>query len=186
MSSGDIDDVLADQADWIQILSSNDDLRSYLHTAWQLSPIRLFFIPFGAGMNEDGTRVYISHDIQTVIDDIECAPALVRHETTEWGLRKFAGIGLDYLNDPTGHRLANRAEHDLVQVLLGDDGWERYSEIIDPQVLNSERTNLKDKPTPKDLALYPYEDEEIENLLEAMSNKRSEEEWLKLQKRRSV
>ena len=186
MSSGDIDDTLASQEEFHRLLADNEDLRKYLHTAWQLNPIRLFFIPYGAGMNNDGTRVYISHDIQTVIDDIECAPALVRHETTEWGLRVYASIGLDYLDDPTGHRLANRAEHDLVQVLLGSDGWEKYSEIIDPQVLNSERTDLKDKPIPKDLAFYPYEEDMILKMLEEMENERSSEEWAKLIARRNV
>lgn len=181
MSAGDIDNVLASEGelDWLRL--HHPDLNAYLTMAWSLKPIRTFFIPAGAGISDSGKRVYISYDIQTIVDGIECESCLVRHETTEWGLRLFAGIGYDYFLDPRGHRLGNRAECDCALHLLGrDDAWEIYSEIIDPQVVIDERMEFDEKPVPRDLALYPYEDEQREALQMAMWNKRSEEEWSRL------
>jgi len=182
MSSGDIDDKLGDAEELAYYRQQNQRFNDYLEGAYRLVPVRTFFIPFGAGISTDGQRVYISYDIATIVQGTECFSALVRHETTEWGLREFFKIGEYYESDPHGHRLANRAEHDRVVQLLarGEIGWELYTEIIDPQVVLAERQDLNDKPVPKDLALYPYEDEMIEKINEAVLNDRSEEEWLKL------
>ena len=181
MTSGDIDDKL-ESAEWlVELREGNAEFNAYLIKAWQFRPVRTFFIPFGAGISEDGQRVYISHDIQTIIDGVECENALVRHETTEWALRKFCSIGVDYLTDPSGHRLANRAEHDRVMELLArENGWELYEEIINPQVILDEREEFEDLPIPQDLALYPYEDVIANNLYSAMRNERSKEEWDKI------
>src|SRR5215469_7202092 len=110
MSAGDIDDVLGPQGELERLRALHPELDEYLTRAWRFSPARGFFIPFGAGISEDGLTAYISYDIQATIRDIDCSSALVRHETTEWALRKFCGIGEDYADDPRGHRLANRAE----------------------------------------------------------------------------
>lgn len=184
MSSGDIDDVLAPTFRLEALITQHDELRSYLNLAWGYRPIRTFFIPWGAGISSNGQRVYISYDIQTIVNGIECESALVRHETTEWGLRQYCGIGEDYLRDPSGHRLGNRAEHDRVVVLLNrEDAWEIYSEIIDPQVIRAERQEFSKLPIPLDLALYPYDTDTQDKLLEAMHSPRSQEEWAKLNRR---
>lgn len=181
MSTGDLDNRLGDADDLAALIAENPDLRAYLEIAWNLAPVTTFFIPYGAGISADGKRVYRSYDIQTQIQGINCDSALVRHETTEWGLRHFLGIGEDYISDPTGHRFANRAEHDLVNQLLNrEDGWDVYSEIIDPQITNSEREEFEDYPVPRDLAMYPYDEDLQARLREAMLNDRSEEEWRKI------
>jgi hypothetical protein len=177
MSTGDIDDRLAPEGDLQEIIEGNQQLKEYLKTAYSLLPIRSFFIPFGAGMSFDGTRVYISMDINTMLDGIDISPVLIRHETTEWGLREFAEIGEDYARDPTGHRLANRAEFELITHLLGEDGWERYVDFIDPQVIKDERESFDDKPVPADLALYPYDDVQKENIQSAQFNAASRRAW---------
>ncbi len=181
MSAGDIDDRLGDAEELARLRATDHHFSMWLQAAYQLHPIRTFFIPYGAGISEDGNHVYISYDIQTIVDGIECESALVRHEATEWGLRHFFGIGEDYESDPSGHRLANRAEHDrVVQLLVREDAWDIYTEIIDPQVILAERTDIGEKPVPKDLAMYPY-DENLQNkLIEAQLNDRSNEEWSKL------
>jgi hypothetical protein len=181
MSAGDIDDVVGDEEYLEQLRKDNIPFHLYLLKAFFFKPIRTFFIPFGAGISEDGQRVYISRDLQTNIQGVECESALVRHETTEWGLRFFCQIGEDYLTDPTGHRLANRAEHDrIVQLLDTPDAWFTYTTIIDNQIIREERTDLKDKPLPRDLARYPYEDAEWDKIEEAMYNEYSIEEWDRL------
>lgn len=182
MASGDIDDTLGPGAELDNLRRQNIELDQYLIRAWQFKPVRTFFIPFGAGISNDGERVYISYDIQTCIDGVECENALVRHETTEWALREFAGIGKDYAADPSGHRLANRAEFEMVAALLAprDDPWGLYSEIVDEQVINAERTRFDERPIPQDLALYPYSYGMRGKLQEAMLNDRSWEEWAKI------
>jgi hypothetical protein len=181
MSTGDIDNHLGPEGELERLRAENPDLDAYLTKAWALAPCRVFFIPYGAGISDNGQRPYISNDVQTSINGRECDSALVRHETTEWGLRHFLGIGQDYLDDPIGHRLANRAEAERVEAILEcEDAWELYSSIIDPQVELDERQDLEEKPLPKDLALYPYDQGMIEKIKEAMENERSMEEWRKL------
>ena len=181
MSAGDIDDHLGSQETLNRLLVEKPEFASYCASAWSLPPIRTFFIPFGAGISDAGNRVYISYDLQTMVDNVECANALVRHETTEWALRQFCSIGLDYSSDPSGHRLANLVEHDRVCSLLDrPEAWDRYCEIIDPQVILDERQSFADKSVPKDLALYPYPPDIADRLRQAMWNVRSEQEWGKL------
>lgn len=182
MSSGDIDNRLGSAEELERLRQSDSEFNSYLEWAWKdIRPIRTFFIPYGAGISEDLRRVYISYDLQTVIDGIECVSALIRHETVEAALRCYLSIGLDYLSDPRGHRLGNRAEHDWVNILLNRaDGWELYSEIIDEQIILEERTNVKGRPIPLDLSLYPYEEKLYDNLKAEMYNDRSREEWARL------
>jgi len=180
MSSGDIDDTLAPEGVLEDLRLRNQAFNQYLIEAFACVPIRTFFIPYGAGISADGDRVYISYDVQTTMNGVDCGSALVRHETVEWGLRKFCGIGIDYLSDPSGHRIANRCEADHVNALLGsEEGWELYTEILDLQILIDERTEFEDRPIPQDLAMYPYTDAMREKLVSAMSNARSMEEWNK-------
>jgi len=179
MASGDIDDRLGSAEQLERLCVRYPDFDQYL-SIWSIVPIRTFFVPFGAGISADGQRVYISYDLQTVVDGVECESALVRHETTEWGLRRYCDIGTDYSSDPRGHWLANRAEHDrVVQLLSRPSGWELYCEIIDPQVILDERLDFEDKPIPFDISFYPYPESIRMKLREAMLNARSEEEWSK-------
>jgi len=182
LSTGDIDNRLGPELELSQLRATNPEFDAYLRVAWQFKPIRTFFVPYGAGCSSDGQRVYISYDVQSNIDGIECESALVRHETTEWALREFLNIGDNYAEDPSGHRLANRAEFDRVNELLRDrvDAWELYSEIIDEQVLNAERQQYSDRPIPQDLAMYPYSPHERAKLQDAMGNDRSWDEWERL------
>jgi hypothetical protein len=183
LSAGDIDDHEASPSELASYLSQSAELSSYLEWAWRLKPIRSFFIPFAAGISEDGRTVYISHDIQTYFEGIELETALVRHETTEWGLRHYLGVGDEYTDDPMGHRIANNAEFDRVRQLLDrPDAIEAYEAWMDPQVFTSERTNITGKPVPRDLAMYPYEEDTgtYNALQEEMWNDRSVEEWERL------
>lgn len=183
MSSGDIDDHEEPATTLARYRRENKDFNDYLVAAWQRKPIRSFFIPFAAGISEDGTVVYISNDIQTYFEGMELESALVRHETTEWALRFYLGVGDDYGNDPIGHRIANNAEFDRVRQLLDrPNALNLYEEWMDPQVFTSERTKLRGKPIPQDLAIYPYEDDTTlcDEIREEMLNERSMEEWEKL------
>src|SRR5437899_2076992 len=100
-------------------------------------PIRRAGVPFGAGISESGETVYIDPRLDTVVDGVNVDKALLTHEVVEWGLRQFARIGMDYADDPRGHRIANRAEYNTVTQLFPDlepeAAWERYDEFIDPQ-----------------------------------------------------
>lgn len=182
MSAGDIDDhEYAGLLD--KYRAESEELDEYLKLAWTFRPVRSFFIPFAGGMSEDGMTVYISHDIQTYFEGIDLETALVRHETTEWGLRRYLGIGEEYSDDPTGHRIANNAEFDRVRQLLDrDNALKIYEEWMDPQVFTSERTQITGKPIPRDLALYPYEEDTklYDELQQEMWNERSIEEWRRL------
>jgi len=183
MSAGDIDDSEEPASTLYRLRAENREFDDYLRWAWQLKPIKLFFIPYAAGINEEGTMVYISHDITTYFEGIELENALVRHETTEWALRYYLGIGEEYSDDPIGHRISNNAEFDRVRALLDrPNAIDLYEEWIDPQIHTTERTDVKDKPIPRDLALYPYEDDIalLDELQEEMYNDRSMEEWGKI------
>jgi hypothetical protein len=183
MSAGTIDDKEEPASTLTRLRLDNPDFNKYLEWAWSIKPIRTFFIPYAAGISENGKHVYISYDIQTEIDGVELENCLVRHETTEWALRYYLGIGEDYANDPLGHRISNNAEFDRVRQLMDrPDALEIYKEIIDEQVYRSEREAVEGRPVPRDLALYPYEDrpEFVDTLQEEMFNERSEEEWDKL------
>src|SRR5260370_2614265 len=181
MSSGDIDNKLAGEGELPYLRQASFALDEYLEQAWLIQRIRTFFLPCGAGISEDGKTVFISYDLQTIVNGVECENALVRHETTEWGLREFCKIGEDYLTDPRGHRISNRAEFDRVVQLLGiEDAWDVYSEIIDEQIINEERQEFEGRPIPRDLALYPYEEDQRPELKEEMLNDRSYEELAKI------
>lgn len=182
MSAGDIDDKVEPPMVFHNAMRNNASFHAYIERAWRLKPVRSFFIPWGAGISDDGETVYISYDIQTVVDGVECENALVRHETTEWALRHFLGIGDDYSADPSGHRIANGIEFDRVRALLGYDNIDIYREVIDEQVLRDERIDFSGKPIPRDLALYPYEsDDDVRaRIMGEMFNDRSVEEWEKL------
>jgi len=166
MTSAAIDDTLAPAEELAALRTNNEQFNDYLRWAWKQIPNRNFFVPYGAGISENGARVYISNDIATLVEGIDCADALLRHETTEWALRTFLRIGDDYENDPRGHRLANRAEHDRVLALLDrPEAWELYTSHINPQVLFDERESLEGKRLPVDLALYPYPEHMVNQML---------------------
>ena len=183
MSAGDIDDTLAPEGQLEALCAANPIYNEYLIRAWHFIPIRTFFIPYGAGVSEDLERVYVSYDLQTIIDGIETVECVLRHETAEGGARVYCDpqIGFDYAKDSRGHWLGNRAEHDRVlELLRRPDAWEIYGEIIDAQVVLEERTKFADKPVPLDLALYPYDERFRDMIREAQVNDRSAEEWEKL------
>ena len=161
MSSGDIDDILGSAAQLQRYLEQSDDLRTYLLIADSL-PILRATIPYGAGISTDGQTRYIDSRIDTIFNGVDVGSALARHESVEWGLREFCGVGVDYANDPMGHRLANRAELDKLNELIPNYAndmanlWADYDDFIDPQIREIEYAPL-DENVPLDLAMYPYE-----------------------------
>jgi hypothetical protein len=189
MSAGDIDDKEEPLSTLARLRIENKDFDEYLMWARNIVPVRTFFIPFGAGVSEDGKTVYVSYDVQTTINGIDYESALVIHETTEWALRRYLGIGDDYADDPLGHRIANSAEFTRVRTLGGGNaGLDIYQEIIDEQIHRTERMEITGRPIPRDLALYPYEDDVglCDKLQEEMFNERSDEEWFKLHPPESI
>ncbi len=173
ISAGDIDDRLGPEGELASLRTEYPSLDAYLNRA--LAVNHDYNIPYGAGISEDGQTVYIDSRLDTMVNGVDCAQALATHETTEWALREFCGIGLDYAADPRGHRLANRAEYEKVNELLGNPGsgdyeanWEAYDDALDPQIRRIEHAEIGIAPA--DLALYPYEGTAIlERLREAMS-----------------
>lgn len=158
MSAGDVDDTLGSEAELQSLLRENRALGDYLKGATELPILRGNDIPFGAGISTDGQRRYIDRHLHTRFRGLDISQALATHESTEWGLRKFAQIGVDYPKDPSGHRLANRAEFIALARIFqssADEGlWRDYSNFIDPQVKRDEKENIEEPP--QDLALYPY------------------------------
>jgi len=160
MASGDIDDQLGSEVELNRLMTQFPDFARYYDQIEDIPISTAFHIPYGAGIAELGTHVYVSSDINPVVLGVDCSRALAYHEATEWALRKFAGIGVDYAHDPAGHRLANRAEAMCAARLLDKplaEGWRIYSRYIDPQVRYDESEPVRD--CPPDLALYPYPEE---------------------------
>ena len=140
-----------------RLLGGNREFSEYFKKIEHLRISRDFHIPYGAGISNDGAKVYISSDIKTIVQGVDCGICLVYHEATEWGLREFCKIGLDYNKDPRGHEFANRVEARKASELLGlplEEAWKIYGRIIDPQVMHDEDGVVAD--VPGDLALYPY------------------------------
>lgn len=160
MSAGDIDDQLGPEGKLTELRHEYPDLDTYLSKIGDLK-IERACVPFGAGISEDGQTIYIDPRINTILDGIDLAPALAIHESTEWGLRTFCAIGTDYANDPEGHRLANRAEHNAVGLLLtavaddADEAWKIYDDFINPQITKLEHDEIG--AVAPDMDLYPYE-----------------------------
>ena len=80
---------------------------------------------------------------------------------------------MDYANDPSGHRLANRSEAQLVEEMGVD--LDAYDEHLDPQLRKIEKLPLHN--VPKDLALYPYTSDEdlLDRIREAQYSVEEEE-----------
>lgn len=157
MSAGDIDDTLGSILELERLKMQFQDFQVYWNAIDTLPISRTFHIPYGAGINAKGTIVYVSSDIDPFVNSIDCASALAYHEATEWALRKFCQVGVDYAHDPQGHRLANRAEAERAAKLLSlpvDAAWKLYSKHIDPEVQYDESEPIAN--VPPDLALYPY------------------------------
>jgi hypothetical protein len=81
---------------------------------------------------------------------------------------------MDYVNDPSGHRLANRSEAQLVEEMGVD--LDAYDEHLDPQLKKIEKLPLHN--VPKDLALYPYTSDEalLDRIREGQYSVEEEEE----------
>jgi hypothetical protein len=161
MSAGDIDDRLGPEGRLRQLRQDYPELDAYLAKADTLPIQRVSGIPYGAGISTDGQTRYINSELQTVLDGVDISLALATHESVEWALRQFCGIGEDYQDDPSGHRLANRAEYEKVSELFGvteettNGLWADYDGFLDPQLAALEHAEII--APPKDLALYPYE-----------------------------
>lgn len=171
MSAGDIDDRLGPVGELSRLRRKFPQLNQYLQTVDSLE-IHRATIPFGAGISKYGQRPYVDERLDLEFDGKNVAVCLRAHECTEWALRKWADIGVDYDFDPRGHRLANRAEFEELARLHGsadeDELWDAYNEFLDPQLRKLEHAPLTN--VPPDLALYPYESDEkmMERLREAM------------------
>lgn len=159
MSSGDIDDTLASIEEYNQALQ-NPEFSAYISGIDQLPINREYDIPFGAGISRDGRTRYIDRNIHTRFRGADISSVLATHESWEWAARRWLGIGMDYQRDPSGHRLANRAElHALMQRVSSPVGgeaelWRAYDNFVDPQVKRDESESIK--KVPPDLDLYPY------------------------------
>lgn len=161
MSAGDIDDKLGPSDELSRLRSENPELNKYILYIPARRIVRAE-VPFSAGISQDGYVCYIDPRLNTILDGVDISPALREHECTEWALREFCQIGMDYASDPRGHRLANRAEYEKVSELFPGriDGWlwEYYDIFLDPQVRFIETAPLTS--VPKDLDLYPYASDE--------------------------
>src|SRR6202035_3796358 len=109
MSAGDIDDRLGPEGSLEELRAKCPDLDAYLRIANALPWVKTFSIPFLAGISNDGQTRYIDHRLDTILRGFDISPALATHESVEWAIRRWTGIGEDYTTDPRGHRLANRA-----------------------------------------------------------------------------
>lgn len=164
MSAGDIDDRLGPEGELERLCFENEELGIYI-TEMDSLPIERASIPFGAGISQDGQTRYIDSRINCDLNGTDVSICLVTHESVEWALREFCGIGEDYASDPRGHRLANRAEYEKVADLFGvvhdnaEDVWMDYDDFIDPQIRAIEHDPLAN--VPKDLALYPYAEDSV-------------------------
>jgi hypothetical protein len=162
MSSGDIDDFLGPSAELERLIATHADLRQYLEWARANIEIVRAECPYTGGISTDLKVAFIDPRLNTILADTDIIRAPVTHEFTEGGLRKFCQIGIDYAEDPRGHRLANRAEYNVVMEILGpvfpgptDDPWSIYDDFMDTQVRKIEKLPLT-KVDPR-LWLYPYE-----------------------------
>lgn len=166
MTAGDIDDHLGPIGELQRLANETPRLKDYLAGIDDL-PIYRGSIPFSAGISVDGRIRYLDNALDTSLNGVDVSLALATHESVEWALREFCQIGVDYANDPRGHRLANREEYEKVTDLWSKSGkpniweeapenglWEQYDDFIDPQVRRIEKSPVSD--VPPDLALYPY------------------------------
>jgi hypothetical protein len=161
MTSGDIDDTLGPKGELDRLRQKFVQLDTYL-SYMESRPILRAGVPFGAGISRDGQTVYVDSRLDVHISGVDVSQALSTHEQVEFGLRQFAGIGEEYESDPRGHRLANRAEYDVVANLFPEmdpnEAWDMYDEHIDPQIREIETAPLSN--VPYNLATYPYEHDE--------------------------
>lgn len=180
MSAGDIDDRLGPDGELSRLRKLHTNLDEYLATADDLPIISATGIPYGAGISNDGQRRYINSALNTELDGVDLKPALATHESVEWALRKFCGIGEVYQSDPKGHRLANRAEMEKVSGIFGvhlshndedreNELWKQYDDFLDPQLAALEHAEIISPPA--DLAMYPYVNTELyDKIREAQRN----------------
>ena len=173
MSSGDIDDRLGPKGKLAELRQTSSKLDGYL-AQMDSRPIDRAGIPYGAGISKDGSTVYVDSRLDTILDGVDVIPALAVHEQVEWALREYLGIGKNYAEDPTGHRIANREEYERVASLFPEmnpgEAWDEYDALIDPQVRKIEMEPLSDVPA--DLATYPYEHDE--KMMEKINAARSD------------
>ena len=157
MSTGDIDDRLGPEGRLEELRKEYPDLDNYLTGLTSIVVNRDYDIPYTAGISTDGLTVYIDRRLNLDLDGKDLTPAVMTHECVEWALREFCSIGEDYQYDPTGHRLANRAEMEVAEHILGrgQEAWDLYDDFMDPQVRRIEHAKIE--KVPSDLALYPYE-----------------------------
>jgi hypothetical protein len=179
MSAGDIDDRLGPSGELAKLRALHSDLDEYLKGADDLPILSVTGIPYGAGISTDGLRRYVNSSLSTDLDGVDLKPALATHESVEWALREFCGIGEDYEADPKGHRLANRAEYEKVTELFAmsmDYGeneesriWDTYDDFLGPQLAACETAEILSPPA--DLAMYPYVDTPLyDKIREAQRN----------------
>lgn len=164
MSAGDIDDRLGPEGELDRLKAENTELRAYLETINDLEiDTNEWTIPYGFGISTDGRVRYGDHRLNCFLDGVDISIGPATHESVEWAVRRFCGIGEDYAHDARGHRLANRAEYEVVASLFPnlppDDAWDKYDDFLDPQIRKIEHAPLT--KVPSDLALYPYEDANV-------------------------
>jgi hypothetical protein len=174
MTAGSIDDKLGPEGELEKLRRRSALLDTYISTMGT-RPVYRAGVPFGAGISQNGQFIYLDSRLDTVINGVDVGEALATHEQIEWALREYLKIGEDYEYDPRGHRLANRAEYEVVTLLFPDlepqEAWDLYDEFIDPQIRKIEGEDLSNCPS--DLATYPYEHDKalMEKIREAQHSR---------------
>lgn len=164
MSVGDFDNHLGSLEELARLRKDHPDFDAYLRRSPEYDFV--YDVPYGAGITTDGSTVLVDRHLDPVYQrkggrPIDLVYCLATHERTEWGLRRFCKIGVDYEHDPAGHRLANAAEKQKVEGL--GLTWAEYNEFIEPQIKGMESERLT-KLCP-DMARYPYRGTKIAKLL---------------------
>jgi len=159
MTSGSVDDKLGSEEVLQDYKNRFPLFREYMELCDDL-PIERTCVPETGGISMDLQVRFISDRFDTLLNGRDISTAIGRHESCEGALRKFCGIGVDYQDDPRGHRLANRAEWNEVAKLFPemdpDEAWETYDDFVDPQVRKIERLGVYGSVDPR-MDLYPYE-----------------------------
>jgi len=167
MTAGSIDDHLGSSIELARLIEQFPSFGDYLAQAEDFDLNTEYDCPFVGGITDDGQTPLGDRHFNWDWNGLIIKPCIREHECTEWGLREFCRIGVDYEKDPRGHRLANRAELDeltrqLYLQQINDERrsmnekelWEAYDAFIDPQVkgVEGEKITL----IHPQLALYPY------------------------------
>jgi len=109
-----------------------------------------FDVPYIAGYNKDGTKVYFDRHLNTNFKGTDITPFIKIHEVTEKAI-----IDLYGLKYQQAHHFASHLEHQAIKEAGLD--WVQYAKFLKPQIKHIHHEHIKSPP--KDLDLTPYHDE---------------------------